>query len=367
VLNASGAYQDETPGMYHPIGALTYFNNYITLIQTPFCGIPGCAHLDESCFARSGDGVRFARRYVAGSNLYRIQSYDPPFAPNEFFKLEKWDFDGSGYELIFDFPGRVVISEVVLTDDKALYFDIGNWAEAQDHPALTLAANETVLVRYDMASGEATKIRDMDHRILFGVADNELILWIAPEAEGEPAGMAAYSITTDEERILPTPPDKVQEYYKKSFAPVYKGCFYYTETNRETGTASLKRYVLTTGKTEEVTVLNATALRSHEIVDNEVRVVAFFEDKTRATYYINVETKEVRVAPLTYIYQDEVKPCEIVGTWQGNYIIQIGAFIEPFEYMPGFFVNNDRPIYAQISKEDFWAGKPNYTEMQMWR
>ena len=383
LLQIAGKYQEEVPGMYDGVylyngGGTRLIDDFTNLTQKAFCTIEGCTHKDESCEAVYIQPEVFDRNYIVGDKIYRILSYNAYYDSNSFhlpnpvferspvFKIEKWELDLSGYELLLEIENsRIIMTNTVINDGKALYLDIGNSSDDPlEDPAISMDTGESFLIRFDLTSGEITKLRDMKNRSLFGVGGREMLIWTLPEDNEDPKGMIAYSPEFDEERELPMPPDDVQPLYSSKNAPFYKDWLYYSLEDENSGTTALMRYLCSTGESEEMAVFETTSLSVQGIIDNEVMAVCKDGD-TREYFYVNAESKEVKNIPLSYTYYGDIYPCEIVATWQGNYIVKNGALTDKGEMNPFPPVETMRPAYAMISKDDYWAGEANFTEFQM--
>lgn len=150
--------------------------DYATLVQSPLCSLPGCAHGDASCPAYVHTESTDAELYLTGigGRLYLLQN--PWERTIEYGTgketvnvwVERVSVDGTGRERLTDLPGDWVLSEPFpVTDGAALY---GQYIDGQD---LSFHG-----VRVDLETGEYTTFRlglDACERII-GAADGRFVL-----------------------------------------------------------------------------------------------------------------------------------------------------------------------------------------------
>jgi len=216
-------YADDEPGcvetqmLANDAGYILLYTDYAAGTQAPLCTKPGCPHNSAKCNAYLPGEWAGDRLLVAGDYVFAVDAHDSSML-NELdlqFFMVRYGLDGSGGELVFDIPGTFTMSDAVLCDGKALYFDIGNWSETDDveYEGWQIGAWETYLIRVDIETGAIENVRDMKSRSLLGVADSQVLMW---DTTTEPAGGF--------ERELPRARDWHHFFHQCQFPRVQRPC-----------------------------------------------------------------------------------------------------------------------------------------------
>lgn len=342
-------------------GSNIIYTDFDSKTRTFLCSRPECLHTDESCSAWIASSS--CQIFTDGSShIFIVQSgaYDSPDTT-----IWEAELNGSNRTQLFQFHANQQIVNAIAADENSLYITV---LEA-DPVTYQL---KKLMYQIDMQTGEAKELFSMkENDWLFGAYEDNLILLSYDSAKrefvyyrycvanGARESIFSYS-AADEEK---TPVTAVNENILYLIQPIGN---HKAEVSR-IDLKSDEKQTLCTG----IPFFSSETTSVLDFVDNKLILLVsdtLQQDPQLARHYqygIDLKTGEVKEASLLIENGGAASFLKICGEYQNEYCVLSGYELQTVSL---FGTNGEAyqssayfPIYAFITKEDYWSGSRNLT------
>ncbi len=386
--------------------SILYWVDYASAQCVPLCAEPGCAHDSEACTAWLPDGAATAFSLPAGGVLKQQFVWDEA-SRSSTCTLIRCNADGSDPHTLAAFPGGSI--DLLAADGEGVWFDrLDPGSETMSICRVPLAGGE-VQVLYSYAVAESPLFLGCDTRRLVymrtdqsiydrmaeasanGASEEELAA-LRQQAAGEEFAREAFFIDADtgaETSFLQWNAHEVQALWRdgtlwRSTVEDGEGVLRW---DRPDGTGGEARYAYPdralSGPAWEAaggmvpavegTVAGQVLLRARFMAEeslNDPAVEAGLDDPVFEWERIALDPATGSVTPLTLRYValgDGSYPIELLGRSGDDLFVK---FEEQRPFDPGTDPHGSKAYYTQvrcglITRDDFWASRPNYREVEM--
>ena len=338
---------------------LTYLD-YSSASQIILCSIPGCLHNTPDCTSYVsgwGGGILFPDYYEDHIMFLSKGSKEKDATEAQLGKIEIMNRDGTDRKLLY----RLTAKEYFSTEDCIFVDETGVYAFV-----VTLDENSNGYIkelrRIDLNTGEIRVLLSTKMDSILCSCYEDKILFL--KYKESPKAYYTLNVVSGE----------IENVYKGKGAVLSHSHYLIWANENAEGTANLDILDILDGSTRTIEGIPCCP-------GNSIQVDNYYDDTVEWTfitpspeeklfsYLVNIKNGEYYEKKLfrrKYANDNIFNPIGIVGeTGDGRFLVSSDANtceVTFFDYLgiPHVVVINDRPSYALITKEDYYAGIPNY-------
>lgn len=327
----SGFYEIKSVQAEHYI----YYTDYSSQQQVILCPIPNCQHNDSSCpgFLPS-DSVDYAGIFVCGNKLVLSSSAPSHQIPVALYSM---DLDGSNKKLLHQFSASENPQDPVLFDGQAIYYVLSKVTYATDGKSPTYSSS---LYKLDLLSGKNDEILLLSSQdSIIGTVGGNIVL---------------KSIISNQYNLYVVSPDGKKKLLDFTWSTNYP--YYVTDNEIYIMSDDLDIQCYNYLDKEVSTIFLPDELHSAKGItfdgfwDEKLFFIVFESDNSIKEIAVDVtsnEAKDISLCGLDSSGQRK-RPICIAAEFADSFLVETGT------------IDDSQSQRALISKDDFWAGNPNY-------
>lgn len=344
-------------GFYKEHTVITYID-YKNHQQVVLCGNPNCTHTDESCPAYIPDsfGDQVVRLCVVGNQLLRFQMSSSEELPAN---LWAFDLDGQNPRKVCEFPSNWALDGYMIEDGEALYFKI-----TEVDPKTSDSTQS--IVKVNVKTGKYEPIYELEPNVSYVLQKAyDRYIWLNGSfLEGDTQVHAEFSLLNVDTGELKENIARIDDSSSMGILADNSKIYFVDDHARVIRFQDEK--LGTSGEISFEPLLEDAGIHEDKIayvtppIDGKSIVFFIFDDGIKA-YLMDLGTGEWSPYTLFNRYKKD-QLISVKAETENDLLVQMDWMIEnEGQENQG----NPRPQYALLSKEDYFASRPNYQLIKM--